>query len=230
MFASRIFIFAGTLILLAVLITAIYFAYYRSQIEKRLASPSLDRQKSLWSPLRVCLTSVIGVLVLFAAVSIIIYAASPASEPQTYPSPYHAEFLTQEDMASGYLSAYSDDENPGYTKYEEIIGDVKYTYFISDEESDAFHPAFIVKAEYVGKTPAPYQDASVSFLTPESEKISGIAVSAYDANGIVWIVGNAFNDCKVSCIVDFYSDDRKEFDLEKLEKENTPLLIALAAM
>lgn len=43
----------------------------------------------------------------------------------------------------------------------------------------------------------------------------------------ICIVGNAFADSTISCIVDFYDDVREEFNLEKLQEENTPFVISI---
>lgn len=225
MWSSIILLIAAGLFVLTVLVIIIYLFYYRSVINRRIADPAHTEKKRLWSPMRVCLTTVISALATLAVIGIIFSILSPATPSQVIPATYHAQFLSLEKMREGYLSQYSAEENPGYTKAEEIIGDVKYTYFITTEGADAFHPAFLIYAEYVGEGTPKYHDASASFKTLGGEEQAGIMVSGCEIGGTVCIVGNSFADCTISCIVDFYDEQKEEFNLEQLQEENTPLTL-----
>lgn len=226
---SIILFFAAGLLIAAFLITSLYLIYYRSAINRRLSNTSRVRERKLWSPMRVCLTTVIGALLVFAIICIIlligISAKPSASEAE---SDYHAEILLTEKMHEGYLSTYSINENAGYEKKEQIIDNVKYTYFISTEKADTLHPYFLIYAEYLGDNAVKYYNAEISFQTYDGNEITSRLVGGCEINDtVVCIVGNAFADCNVSCIVEFYNEERQEFDIEKLQKENTPLLFSV---
>ena len=126
------------------------------------------------------------------------------------------------------MSQYSIEENAGYTKEEKVIDDVKYTTFISTEGTDALHPSFLIYAEYIGEGTPKYHDANVSFQTFEGHEMATATVGGGESKDTtVCIVGNAFTDSNISCIVDFYDDQREEFNLEKLQEENTPLVLSI---
>lgn len=223
-----IFITAAALFVLAVVIILLYLFYYCSKINHRLTDPEHTEKTRLWSPMRVCLTTVIGALGVFAIICMILAASRPAIPSAPAPAAYHAQILSPEEMQEGYLSQYSDEENAGYTKEEKIIDDVKYTTFISTEGTDAFHPSFLIYAEYIGAGTPKYHDANVSFQTFEGQEMATSTVGGGESNDTtVCIVGNAFTDSNISCIVDFYDDQREEFNLEKLQEENTPLVLSI---
>lgn len=225
---SIILISAAALFALASLVIILYLFYYRSKINRRLADQTHTGKTLLWSPLRVCLTTVIGALALFAIICMILAASRPAMTSSPAPSAYHARIFSSEEIKDGYMNQYSIQENAGYNKQEKVINDVKYTYYISTEGTDAFHPAFLIFAEYIGEGIPKYHDANVSFQTFEGQEMANTTVGGYETKDTtVCIVGNVFVDSNISCIVDFYDDKREEFDLEKLQKENTPLAISI---
>lgn len=174
-----------------------------------------------------CLTTVIIALFVFAIICISLLIGR-TTEPTISVSNYHAEILSPEEMQEGYLRTYSMEENEGYEKREQVIGNVKYTCFISKEEMDAYHPYFLIYAEYLGNDSAKYYNAIVSFQTSEGEEMAGCLVGGCEINDtVVCVVGNAFVDCNVSCIVDFYSEESQEFDMEEMQEENTPLFFTV---
>lgn len=219
---------AAALAILAVLICVAYHSFYRVEVNKRLSSGHAG-DKKLWSPLKVCLTSIIGALSVFAAICLVQYAANPAPwDGQTRITPYHARFFSQEEMREGYLSQFSINENEGYRKTEKRIDDVKYTYFISEQDTDAFHPAFIIYAQYIGEGSPQYYDVSISFLGDDGTEMAGMMVGGCRTREpIVCAVGNSFTDCGISFIADFYSVQREEYDLNRLKTDNTPLFFPL---
>lgn len=219
---------AAALFALAVLIIVIYLFFYRSKINQRLTDSTHTEKHPLWSPMRVCLTTVIGALAIFAAICVILAASSPAMPPAPVPAAYYAQILSPEEMQDGYLGQYSIQSNAGYTKEEKVIDDVKYTTFISTEGTDAFHPSFLIYAEYIGEGIPKYHDANVSFQTFEGQEMANSMVGGCEIKDTtVCIIGNAFADSNISCIVDFYDDQREEFNLEKMQEENTPLVISI---
>lgn len=226
---SIILVFAAGLLIATILIISLYLVYYRSVINRRLSDSTYVQDRKLWSPMRVCLTTVIGALSVFAIICIILLIGkSNVPSVSESESNYNAEILLPEKMQEGYLSTYSIEKNAGYEKREKVIDNVKYTYFISKEEADAFHPYFLIYAEYLGDNTAKYYNAEISFQTYDGNEITSRMVGGCEINDtVVCIVGNAFSDCNVSCIVEFYNEERQEFDIEKMHKENTPLLFSV---
>ena len=223
-----ILITAAALFVVAVVIIVLYLFYYRSKINRRIADPAHTEKSRLWSPMRVCLTTVIGALAVFAIICMILAASRPAIPSAPIPAAYYAQILSPEEMHEGYLSRYSIEKNAGYTKEEKVIDDVKYTTFISAEETDALHPSFLIYAEYIGEGTPKYHDANVSFQTFEGQEMASTMVGGCEIKDTtVCIVGNALTDSNISCIVDFYDDQREEFNLEKLQEENTPLVLSI---
>lgn len=219
---------AAALAVLAVLTSGAYYLFYRAEVNKRLNS-SRAGDKKLWSPLKVCLASVIGALSVFAAICLVQYAANSAPwDGQTQLKTYHARFFSREEMREGYLRQYSVNENKGYRRTEKRIDDVKYTYFISEQDADAFHPAFIIYAQYVGEDNPQFYDVSISFLADDGTEVSGMMVGGCETGEpIVCAVGNSFTDCGISFIADFYSVKREDYDLNRLKTDNTPLFFPL---
>lgn len=225
---SIILLSAAALFVLAVLVIVLYLLYYRKKINHRLTDSENMKKTQLWSPMRVCLTAIIGALAIFAVLCMIISASRPAMPSAPAPAAYHAQIFSPEEMQDGFLSQYSATENAGYDKQEKTIDDVKYTYFISTEGTDAFHPSFLIYAEYVGEGTPKYHDVNVSFQTFEGQEMANTMVGGCEIKDTtVCIVGNAFTDSNISCIVDFYDDNREEFNLEKMLGENIPLTISI---
>lgn len=220
---------AAVLFIAAALVIVLYLFYYRSKINRRLTDPTHTKKTKLWSPMWVCLTAVIGALTVFAVICMLLASSRPALPSAPSPVAYHAQILSPEEMKDGYLSRYSIEENAGYTKEEKVINDVKYTYFISTEETDAFHPSFLIYAEYIGEGTPRYHDVDVSFQTFDGQEMSNRMVGGCETNGdtVCIVVGNAFSDTNISCIVDFYDDQREEFSLKKLRQENSPLILSI---
>lgn len=219
------------LVPLSLLVIFSYFIFYRSRINRQLNNPANNRHKPLWSPLQVCLTTVIGALVVYAAACLVM--TSPNLPPVNFhtPSPNDSAFrlLTQEEMQDGYLSRFSIEENPGYTKEVTEIDSVRYTTFRSQSEADLFHPAFLVYAEYIGSGAPAYQDAVLTYTSPDGEPIGTLAASGMDSDArVICFMGNTFLGGTVSCTVDFYNQLPAEFDLEQLQAENTPLEFVLS--
>lgn len=227
MLNAFILIFATGLLLVTILITSLYLVYYCFVINRRLSDQTYVQKRKLWSPMRVCLTTIIIMLSVFAIICVFLLIGK-STVPSISVSNYHAEILLPEEMQEGYLSTYSIDENAGYEKTEKVIDHVKYTYFISTEGADAFHPYFLIYAEYLGDHSVKYYNAEVSFQTYDGNEITGCSVGGCEIKDtVVCIVGNAFADCNVSCMIEFYNEERQEFDIEKMQEENTPLIFSV---
>lgn len=214
---------------LALLIIVGYLIFYRSRINRQLNEPASTPHKPLWSPLRVCLTTVIGALVVYVAVCLVMTSPNlpPLHPHHSQPSNASFRLLTQEEMQEGYLSRFSIEENPGYTKEVTETEDVRYTYFLSEAEPDPFHPAFLVYAEYIGTGTPAYQDAALTYCNPDGNTETLAASGLESSDRVICFFGNAFSGGTISCTVDFYETLPEEFNLEQLQKENTPLEISL---
>lgn len=219
---------AAALILLAVIVIALYLFYYRSMINRRLNDPTHKQNTRLWSPMRASITAIISILTIFSVICMLFATSRPEMISTPAQTTYHAQILSLDEMKEGYLSQYSIKENTGYTKQEQVLDDVRYTYFISTEKTDPFHPSFLIYAEYIGAGTPKYYDANVSFQTFEGQEMTNVMVGGSELKAsTVCIMGNAFADSTISCNVDFYEVQREEFDLEKLQKETTPLVILI---
>ena len=220
---------AAVLGLLAVCTVTAYFFFYKSAVNKKLSRPDLNRRTPLWSPQKVCIAAVMLALVLFSGICAV-YGFSnqnQAVDDRYKNAVYDARIVSPEEMAAGYLSRYTIEGNPGYEKQVEIIEDVQYTYFVSKEENDIFHPAFLIFAEYIGEDTPQYYDADVAFQTLDEEAVWGRTVGQGEAEPYLLIVGNTSADCQFSCIVDFYRENKESLDLEALHEQNTALTLSV---
>ncbi len=227
MINSIILRLAAVLLVLTVLVIAGYLIYYRREINRRLENLTTDKRR-LWSPLRVSLTAVIGALALFAVTCLLLSAHEPAAVSEPSAAASHARILSQEEMAEGYLSRFSMEENAGYEKKVQVLDNVKYTAFVSTEPADVLHPAFLIYAEYLGDAASCYRDVSVSFLNEQGQETAGVFSSGSErGKPVVCIVGNSLAGGSVACIVDFYQEERQEFQVEELQKKHTPLVLQM---
>ncbi len=214
------------LLFLSIFIITGYFFFYRSRINRQLSKPDTGSGKALWSPMRVCLTTVIGALVVYGVLCMVMTSPNlPALNFHTpTPNDYSFRLLTQEQMQDDYRSRFSMEENPGYTKEVTEIDSVRYTIFRSESEVDIFHPAFLVYAEYIGSGDPAYQDAVLTYSAPDGESLQTLAASGMDSDArVICFFGNTFLGGKISCTVDFYDQLPEEFDLEQLQTQHTPL-------
>lgn len=210
---------------LALLIIVGYLIFYRSRINQQLKEPSFGKHKPLWSPMRVCLTTVIGALVVYVAACLVMTSPNlpPLNLHHSFPNDHSFRISTQEEMQEGYRSRFSMEENPGYTKEVTEIDDVRYTYFLSETEPDFFHPAFLVYAEYIGTGTPAYQDASLTYYDPDGEWETLAASGLESSSRTICFFGNALIGGNISCTVDFYETLPEEFNLEQMQEENAPL-------
>lgn len=218
----------ASIAVVAIAVVTIYFVIYRRSINKRLCN-SKDSKK-MWSPLKVCIVTIIMALVVFGAI-MGIFAASNSSQGigDAYKqASYNANIYQPQDMGNGYLSKYSIAENPGYTKYTKDIGDVRYTYFISDEAYNSYHPAFLIFAEYIGDAKMAYYDADCSFQTKDGKEINSVSASEGENEKYTCFIGNASVDCSISCIVDYYNGGKENIDFQKLYTDNEALTFVLS--
>ena len=208
-------------------VVAVYLVCYKRAVNKRLAGA---RGKKLWPPLKVCVVAALAALAVFGAVTG--FLASRNSSGRLSGALANAVCTAQvygpQDMETGYLSLYSMDENPGYTKYVKQLGDVRYTVFVSGEAYDGCHPAFLIFAEYTGTGAAAYYDADCSFLTPDGTNLYSASVGGGDTQPYICIVGNSTADCGISCVVDYYNEKKDSVDFDALRSENDALTFSFS--
>ncbi len=212
------------LAVLTALVTVGYLLFYRSRVNRRLKEPGENKPSRLWSPQRAALTAVIAALTVFAVIAFLSASHRPAARPDPSPAAYSAAIFPEEERQAGVFSGVSPEENAGYRREEVVLGTVRYTYFISAEGTDTLHPAFFLFAEYLGQGKPSYYDAIVTFSSPQGEEMASTMVSAGEPEKpVVFIAGNAFADCEISCVVEFYETPKEEYNPQVLQEENTPL-------
>lgn len=218
----------ASIAVVAIAVVTIYFVVYMRSINKRLCES--QNSKKMWPPLKVCIVTIITALVVFGAIMGIFAASNPSkSIGDSYKqASYNADIYQPQDMENGYLSMYSISENLGYTKYIKDIGDVRYTYFISDEDYNSYHPAFLIFAEYIGNAKMVYYDTDCSFQTIDGKEINSVSASERENRKYICFIGNASADCSISCIVDYYNGEKESIDFQKLYTDNEALTFVLS--
>ena len=158
---TLLFVLICSVIVVIVTVSLLYRSYYRYRINNRLTE-NTEKSGRLLSPLTVLLTTTLVTLVAFGTITGLLAAKSPVD--------IHVPALTsdfkvfaQSEM-NGYRSNYSKTENPGYTKYTEETEEISFTYFISDEEFDNYHPSIIVYADYLGDKEIAAIELSANYL------------------------------------------------------------------
>lgn len=216
-----------SLVALVAAVTIIYTLIYRTKINQRLTSP-VKIQSVLWSPMKVCIVSVIAALA-FCTIIFAVYSVKTTIDPTIIPSVYVEKF-TDTEMQNGYLLQYSIKENDGYEKHEKVFDNIKYTYFISKESMNPLHPSFLIYAEYIGLEVPKYHDIILNFRTSDGSEIGAYMVGGCEFSGAsICLIGNASGDCNVSCIVDIYNalKNESEINFEEVKNNNTPLKFSL---
>lgn len=211
------------LVFLGVVTVSIVFVYlvcYKRWVNKRLSNGQ-EQGKKMWSPLLVCLITVLAALTLFGVcTSVMASLANNRGEVESYylNGEYYANCYTTEEMKTGYLSLYNRQDNPGYEKFTQKIGDITYTYFLSNQRHDGAHPDFIIFAEYNGNEEVRYSDAVCTFQTAENVEICGVGIGGSEETACICVVGSTSVNCKFSCSVDFYTEERDSLDYAKNEQ------------
>jgi len=194
--------------IIVVAVIAVYYNHYTRIINQRLKEQVSDGKK-VWSPATVAIITAFFGLVLFSITVLLVRINSPTSsiDDRYFQAQYDYEAYAPEYIQQGYLSGFSIAENAGYTKHEETTGDIKYTYFISNERYDIFHPAFIIFVEYIGTGDIISYGIQGAFLTDTSETICGKGFSGADVSDYVCIIGNTSVDCIFQISLYYYDED-----------------------
>lgn len=196
---------------LLVAVCIVYFVYYKSTINKRLEN-GVTNGKKMISPLWMAIIFLIIALIVLIVVPMLLRMGGTVSDINEIPekywnASYDYQVYTPDEVESGFLGNYSIDENTGYERYEEVDGNIRFTYFISREAYDSYHPAFIIYAEYVGTEDIKNLSMGFygEFFTSEGQDICGTGASGGEFSDYVCVVGNPSIDCGFS--LDFYLVD-----------------------
>ncbi len=205
-------VLAGSVIFLCWLLfigggTLIYYGIYRHNINKRLEQ-GITHKKGLMSPwwMSVILLAVSAFLSTPILVIIFLNLASSGAISEVknveVSKVEHVEvsvsmeigFYTAEEMEEGFLSMYSMEENPGYTKNKQTIGEMEFTCFSAEELSESYHPHYLVYSDVVGTLP---EDAVFLFegtLCQDGSSIEGYSNIAYAKEMPICIISGMQED------------------------------------
>jgi len=200
---------AVSVVVTAIAIVALYYLYYSKAINKRLKERPQNRKRML-SPKTVVIVAIITALLLFS-VSVLLVRMKQSEAinigEQYLTAQYDYEVFTPQEMQQGYLESYSIDNNIGYKKHEEILGDIKFTYFVSLGSYDVYHPAFIIYVQYIGQEDIVSFGYQGDYLTNEHIKIAGKEGAGADAQEYICILGNTSIDCIFQLSLFYYGAD-----------------------
>ena len=147
----------GSLILAVAVAFLIYYVIYTVVINHRIRRGITDG-KQLTDFSKIAMLIVIAVLVYMYWGQAKFYNSAFTNTRNNFVSvdvsdPDKPQLLSQsnseiDDIA--YVTAYSDEENPGYDKNVYVNGDFTYTVFTRAGAVDDFHPDFLCFVEYTG--------------------------------------------------------------------------------
>lgn len=183
-----------------------YFFWYRGAINRQLAGGGCRREKLL-PPARIAVLALIAALLIFAVgVAVMGRSRQPGLERRYWEAVYDFAVYTPQEMAQGYLSGYSADENPGYRKCLREDGGIRFTCFTYEGPFDYYHPAFLIYVELEAEEGAA-MGFTGAFLTPEGEPITSRGASGGPAQPL-WIIGTSSVDCVFSLTYYLYDEDQ----------------------
>ena len=136
-----VFIMPAIFALLLLIVTvAVYSFIYKRNINKALNDR--DSVKRRMPPPYKVLIGAASVIIILTILFISVVRVNSGNNGGGLEDKYFAASYSfnvyQPDEMTGYLSAYSIEENVGYKKYVEDIGDVRVTYFMSEENYDVY--------------------------------------------------------------------------------------------
>ncbi len=199
------------LLVLAITSIVIYYFVYKNNINTAIHNGSVPKYRMM-SPLKFTTIVIIGIFVIFGATFYIATLraynnSNNELDDKCYDGDY--EFNVYEDKnIPSYLSVYNMNSNPGYNKKEEIKGDLKYTYFISTESYDNFHPSLIMFIQYTGKEKVVNFGYNGKFLTPDEspQTICGFGASGGEFDNYIMVVCNRSVNSIFSFELSLYKD------------------------
>jgi len=179
-------------VIVFVVAIVLYWAFYRQRINKQLHSEAPHTRKLL-SPWAFSIIAAFVVLIAFAGLTTIMALTDFGAEK--VPLEYRNAVYDYRDFSSsqmtGYRSLYSIDENPGYTKSVEQVGDIRFTCFIRNEAFNYYHPSFIVYAEYTGDKNILYRGIHGSFYAPDDRQMASSGSAGGDFEDYICVIGTS---------------------------------------
>lgn len=189
---------------------AVYYFIYKSYVNKKIKEPSKAKRR-LPSPLSFLIITIVSACVLFGillCVSTIINKTDNAITP-------NCNFREVESgKEEEYGNAYSIEQNDGYDKKVETVGDIRFTYFISKSAYDTYHPSFIIFAEYTGKESILQNGVNGTFYYTDDKLIGGYGFSGGQGKNTVCLIGDANMDCIFELTVAFYDTKVKSENIQ----------------
>ncbi len=178
-------LFAGATLLIIGGGTMIYYFIYKHIINKRLAEGVTNKKKllsPLWMPLILLLVMVAMILPILLTIVIAsagAFSVITSTESHVVTTEMEIGVYTAAEMAEGFRSVYSMDENPGYTKQTETVSNFQFTCFSAEELTDELHPHYLVYTDTDTVYP---QDSILLFegtLLENGEPVSGYSQALY---------------------------------------------------
>ncbi len=212
-------------VIIIIAATVIYRAVYKNRINQHLNSENIHPRKML-SPWAFLTLSVIVVLIVFAGFATYL-ALNPGGEkvPEEYIRAVYDYKSFDPNEMTDYRSLYSIDENPGYTKQIEQKGDIRFTYFTSNDEFDYYHPEFIVFVEYTGDKNILYYGVEGNFSMPKGLHMAGSGHAGADFNDYICAIGTSTVECKFELTAYLYDSELKGQEMSDYAVANETLTI-----
>ena len=213
--AGIIILFALIAFLVLAVTVAVYFFIYKRNINKALVDRESVRRR-MPPPYKVLIVASVIIFVgtiLFISIKRVGSSDGENIDDKYYEAKYSFNVYQPEEM-TGYLSVYSIEENVGYKKYVEEQGDVRVTYFLSEDAYDTYHPEFIAYVEYLGDKEMLYYGYSGKFLTPEGTNIVGMGAAGADAEEYFVVVGSSSIECVFGLDIYYYDTQAKGDEME----------------
>lgn len=183
----------------------VYFFAYKRNINKALVDRDSVKRR-MPPPYKVLIAAtaiIVGTVILICAMRIGTSGNGVELEDRYFNAKYDFRVYQPEEMI-GYLSVYSMEENAGYKKSVEEVGDVRVTYFLSEDGYDTFHPSFIAFVEYIGEKPVLSYGYEGDYVTPDDVNICGKGAAGSDVEDYFVIIGSASIECTFKLDIYYY--------------------------
>jgi len=204
----------GSMIIIAIIVVVVaiasYRLFYQYKINKQLQDESTKYRTSL-SPLTFSIIFGFAVLIVFAGM-LTIMALTDFGAVKVSAVYRNAIYDYQDynpDQMTGYRSTYSIEENLGYIKNVEQKGDIRFTYFIREDNFDIFHPTFIIYVEYTGDKEILYRGVQGDFTVENDMPISNRGSAGGEFKNYLCVFGNATIQSTFDLTVYLYDSNLK---------------------
>lgn len=208
---TTILLYAALLAGAAVVACIVYFVVYQSVINRRLREGQRQGRR-LPAPGMFAVGTVVFILLLFGGGSLLIRLSQP--EPPSLGASaliptYDFNVYGPEDM-TGYRAGYDLEQNPGYTRQVQTQGQVRLTTFTTTQPYDAFHPTYILFAEYLGD--AATYDFHGAFLDLEGKELCSKGAGGADVSGPACVLVATSANSPFALTLDYYGETGEKVD------------------